>query len=131
MKKVFIAAVGIAAICIVVLLLLEKLGIVAPVFHGGFTDSQVREVERIIKDYYVKQLSASPSATEREQVAGGSTTVEVHMIKVSDRKLEGFAKISLHDQQSKDLGLSEIADTCEATMEMNSSQYIWKCKPEH
>jgi hypothetical protein len=52
------------------------------------------------------------------------------MIKVADRRLEGFAKISLHDQQSKELGLSEMMQTCEATMEMNSSQFIWKCKTE-
>ena len=66
---------------------------------------------------------------ERAQLASGSTTVDVHLIKVSDRKLEGFVRFTLRDEESKRLGVSEITESCEATMAVDSSDSIWKCHP--
>jgi hypothetical protein len=100
-------------------------------FHSGFTESQIAECEQTIRDYYLNQLRNSSSAAERQEVEDGSATVEVHMIKVADRKLEGFAKISINTQEARDVGLNEITQTCEATMDMDSQQFIWKCRLEH
>jgi hypothetical protein len=97
------------------------------IVRGGFTDADVRTCENKINEQYLEKLRNATSEVGRQQVTNSSTTVEARMIKVGDRRLEGFAKISLHDQESRDLGLDEIMQTCEATMETNSSQYIWKC----
>lgn len=129
MKKLIIAG-FVGAIAVVLLLLVyTRSNTIAPIVQGGFTDSEIRQCEQTIREHYLDQIKNS-SPTEKEEVENGSTTIEVRMIKVADRRLEGFAKISLSTQEAKNLGLSEIMQTCEATMEMNSSQYIWKCKPE-
>ena len=127
MKKLLIAG-FIAAI--VVLLLYTRTNLIAPIIQGGFTDTDIRNCENAIKEYYLGQLRNSTSAVERQEVADGSTTIEVRMIKVASRRLEGYAKVSINTKAARDLGLSEIMQTCEATMEMDSSQYIWKCKSE-
>jgi hypothetical protein len=69
----------------------------------------------------------SPSATEREQIDSGSTTVEVHMIKMSSKRLEGFANFTLRDDASKAIGMGEVRVPCEATMGENS-EWLWKCQ---
>ena len=101
---------------------------ITSLFQSGFTDDQIRQVEQTIKEYYLKGLSTSPSAVERGEVASGSTTVEVTMIKVSAKRLEGFAKISSSDQESKELGFGEVTIPCEATLGVHSDQWIWKCQ---
>jgi hypothetical protein len=100
----------------------------APTLQRGFTDAQIRDVERTIKDYFVQHMQNSPSAAEREHIANGSSTVEVHMIKMSSRRLEGFAIISLRDKESTELGLGELRVVCEATMGEDSNQWLWKCQ---
>ncbi len=131
MKKLLMAAAIVIAFGFVIfeaLAYMGKDGAVLALIHPGFTDSQVREVEQTIKDEYVRRLLASPSPVERYQVASGSTTVEVTMMKVSAMKLEGFVKISLHDEESKKAGLDEITQSCEATMSVESRQWLWKCQ---
>lgn len=100
---------------------------ITPIIQGGFTDSGIRHCEQMIRDHYLKQLRNSSSATtERQEVENGRTvTVEAQMNKVADRRLEGFVKISMNAQEPRG-GVSEITP-CEATMEMNSTRYIWKC----
>lgn len=126
MKKLLIAS---AIVVFVLLWLYTRSNTLAPIIQGGFTDADIRSCENAIREKYLEQLRNS-SEVEKQQVASGSTTVEAHMIKVGDRKLEGFVKLTLRDEESKKLGLTEVTQTCEATMEMNSSQYIWGCKPD-
>jgi len=134
MKKLLLAGLVGAIAVILLLLVYTRSNTIAPIVQGGFTDSEIRQCEQTIREHYLDQsknssgLSTSP--TDKQEVDNGSITVEVHMIKVADRKLEGFAKIHINAQEAKDVGLSEIMQTCEATMEMNSSQFIWKCKAE-
>ena len=128
MKQLFIVIGAIIIAAILLLAYMGKLDAVIAIFQPGFTDDQIIRVDQEIKDYYVKQMRASPSAVEREQIASGSTTVDVRMIKVSNKRLEGFVKISLRDEQSKRLGLGEITVPCEATMGVNSDQWLWKCQ---
>jgi hypothetical protein len=99
-------------------------------FHSGFTDAEVRQCEQTIKDYYLNQIKNSGSEKERQELESGLTTVEVRMIKVSDRRLEGYAKITINTQQAREVGLSEINQICDATMGVDSPQFIWKCHPE-
>jgi hypothetical protein len=99
------------------------------IFDGMIPDdAQIRDVERTIKDYFVQHMQNSPSAAEREHIANGSSTVEVHMIKMSSRRLEGFAIISLRDKESTELVLGELRVVCEATMGEDSDQWLWKCQ---
>jgi hypothetical protein len=62
------------------------------------------------------------------QILPVRSTVEVHMIKMSSRRLEGFAIISLRDKESTELGLGELRVVCEATMGEDSNQWLWKCQ---
>jgi hypothetical protein len=102
--------------------------IVQSTLHPGFTDAQVREIEQSIEDYYAKKLRESPSAAEREELANGSTTVTAKMLKVSSRRLEGFVKFTLRDEASRSAGLDELLLNCEATMDVDSTQWMWKCQ---
>jgi hypothetical protein len=120
--------VTLTVIVVIVVLLLLKNFDVASLFQPGFTDSQIRQVDQAIKDYYVNQMRTSPSALERREIANGSTTIEVQMIKVSAKRLEGFATISSDDEGLRRLGLEKISVPCETTMGTNSDQYIWKCQ---
>ncbi|MGA9987706.1 MAG: hypothetical protein WBP69_07985 [Terriglobales bacterium] len=124
MNKLLIPFLAILTAAVIVLLLLGHV----PTFQSGFTDAQIQAVELTIKDYFVQHMQNSPSAVEREQIANGSTTVEVHMIKMSARRLEGFAVISLRDKESTALGLGDLRVACEATMGENSDQWLWKCQ---
>jgi hypothetical protein len=128
MKQVVISVAVLAIAAFVVLAYIRRSDLFTSLFQSGFTDEQIRAVDREIRDYYLKRIQESPSAIEREQVDSGSTTVEVQMIKVSEKRLEGFATISLHDEVSKRAGLSEIRVPCEATLGVNSEQYLWKCQ---
>jgi hypothetical protein len=131
MRKVLIS-VGVCVTAGIVIawlaLLLFNRPRLTPLYQSGFSDAQVRQVEQDIREYFLKQMRASSSATERNQVASGSTTVDVRMIRMSPKKLEGFAKITLRDEESQALGLGEVSVPCEATMGMDSDQYIWKCQ---
>ena len=119
MKKVLLA--GIVGVAIGVLIMLWH------PFRSGFSDEDIRQCEQTIKETYLDRLRNSSSETERREVETGATTVEVQMIRVADRRLEGFARISLNTSEAKEIGLNEIMHKCEATMEMNSSHYIWRC----
>jgi hypothetical protein len=127
MKKVILIG-TILAVVIIVFLSLGRSGNMTPFFGNGFTDSQVAECEQAIKDYYMKLLTESASAVERHEVATGVTTVDAHMLKISDRKLQGFVKITSRNPEAQKLGLGEIAIPCEATMGVDSTQWIWKCQ---
>jgi hypothetical protein len=128
MKQVVITIGTIAVAAFLILAYIGRLDIVTSLFQSGFTDEQIKDIDREIRDYYLKQMRESPSAVERQQVASGSTTVEVTMIKVSERRLEGFATITMNDEDSKKAGLGEIRVSCEATLGANSAQYLWKCQ---
>ncbi len=128
MKQVLITIGILAAAGFVILAYMGRLDIVMSMFQSGFTDEQIKAVDQEIRDYYLKQMRESPSAIERQEIASGSTTVEVTMIKVSDKRLEGFATILLRDEVSKKAGLGEVKVPCEATLGVNSSQYLWKCQ---
>jgi hypothetical protein len=124
MNKLLVPVLAIITVGVIVLLALGHV----PTFQSGFTDAQIRGVERTIKDHIVKGMSSSPSAVEKEQIASGSTTVEVHMIKVSSNRLEGFAEITLRDEASKNAGLGDLTIPCEATLGVKSDQWVWKCQ---
>jgi hypothetical protein len=96
-------------------------------FHSGFSDADIRQCEQVIRESYLDRFRNSSSETERQEVETGATTVEVQMIKVADRKLEGYVRISVNTPEAKEIGVNEIAHKCEATMELNSSHYIWQC----
>jgi hypothetical protein len=132
MKRLLLGGIVGAALAILAVFayLSNSRSVISP-FHSGFTDSEVRQCEQTIKDYYVNQIKNSPNEKERQELESGLTTVDVRMIKVTDRRLEGYAKISINTQQARNVGLSEIMQVCEATMEMDSSQFIWKCHSEH
>jgi len=123
MHKLVVTVLAVLTAAAVVFLVLGHV----PTFQSGFTDAQIKAVESAIKDYFVQHMQNSPSAVEREQIASGSTTVEVHMIKMSSKKLEGFATITLRDDESKAVGMGEIRVPCEATMGENS-EWLWKCQ---
>ena len=112
---------------IVVLGFLTYSRVTRSLLRPGFTDADIRNCEQTIRDYYLNQLRNSTSEVEKQEVANGTTTINVHLIKVADRRLEGFVKISVNTQQAREVGLNEITQTCEATMEIDSPQYIWKC----
>jgi hypothetical protein len=95
--------------------------------NSGFSDEDIRQCEQTIKESYLNRLKNSSSETERREAETGATTVDVQMIKVADRKLEGYVKISINTPEAKDIGMGEIMHKCEAKMEMNSSRYIWQC----
>jgi hypothetical protein len=128
MKQVLLTIGTLAAAGLLFLAYIGRLDMVTSIFQSGFTDEQIKAIDREIRDYYLKQMRKSPSAIERQEAASGSTTVEVTMIKVSDKRLEGFATILLRDELSKNAGLDEVKVPCEATLGVNSSQYLWKCQ---
>lgn len=127
MKKILIGGIVGAAIAIALVAYFRSDG---SLVQRGFTGADIRKCEQTIRGYYLDQIKNSSSAVERQQVADGITTVDVQMIKVADRRLEGFAKIRANTREAKDVGFSEITQTCEATMEMDSTQFIWKCHVE-
>jgi len=101
---------------------------VSALLQSGFTDDQIKQIEQSIKDKYVTKMSTSSSAAERYQIASGSTTVKVKMLKVSAKRLEGLATITRSNLSAKELGLGEINIPCEATLATDSEKYIWKCR---
>lgn len=105
-----------------------KIDTITALFQSGFTERQRRNVEQEIRAYYVKGISNSPSVIERTEFNTGSTSIDVHMVKVSNKRLEGFVKLSLHDQTSRSLGLSDVTVPCEATLGVDPNQYVWKCQ---
>lgn len=123
MNKLLVPVLATLTVGLIVLLLQGRV----PTLQSGFTDAQIRDVERTIRDYFVQHMQSSPSAIEREQIASGSTTVEVRMIKMSSKRPEGFATITLRDDASKAVGMGEIRVPCEATMGENS-EWLWKCQ---
>jgi len=128
MKKLFIAGfIGAVAAIFLLVIYMRNSNVVAPIV-GGFTDAQIQDIEQSIRDYYLRQLRESQSPTEREEVASGSTTVEAQMLKVSDKRLEGFVKFTMRDEASRKLGLGEIILNCEATMNTDSTKWLWKCQ---
>lgn len=101
-----------------------QLTYVASLFEPGFTDSQIAAVNQEIRNYYVKDMK---TPEERKQLETGKSAVEVTMMKMSARRLEGFVTISIHDEVARNLGLEEVKIPCEATMGVDSNQYLWKC----
>ena len=92
-----------------------------------FTDNQIRDVEKNIKDEFINKFSHSASEIERQEMLDGKITIEVQMIKVAERKLDGFVKIHYDTEQARKFGLDEITIPCEATRDVDSSKYIWRC----
>lgn len=128
MKQVLVTLGIVAIATFAILAYVGRLEVITSVFQSGFTDEQIRAIDREIREYYLKQMRESPSAIERQQIASGSTTVDVQMIKVSERRLEGFVTITLNDEDSRQAGLGEVRVLCEATLGVNSEQYLWKCQ---
>lgn len=126
MKKLIIASV---IVVLILLWLYTRSNVLAPIIKGGFTDADIRSCENSIREHYLEQLRQSQSPTEREELASGSTTIEATMLKVSDKRLEGFVKFTMRDEESKKLGLGEINLNCEATMNTDSTKWIWQCQP--
>ena len=122
-----VAIIGSIAFALLLIYLWDS-HIVQSALHPGFTDAQVHEIEQSIEDYYAQKLRKSPNAAEREELANGSTTIDAKMLKVSDRRLEGFVKFTLRDEESRKAGLNELILSCEATMDVDSTQWMWKCQ---
>jgi len=95
-------------VVVAVVIIYSHSNVLRPAVQGGFTDAQIREVEQSIQNYYLEKQRNSSSAAEREQALNGLTTVDAKMLKVSDRRLEGYVKFTLRDEESKRLGLDEI-----------------------
>jgi hypothetical protein len=121
MKNLILA--GVVGVAIGVLIMLWH------PFYSDFTESDIRQCEQTIKETYANRFRNSPSETERQEVENGAITFDVQMIKVGERKLEGYMKISINTPSAKELGVNEISYRCEATMETTSSHYIWECNP--
>lgn len=128
MKQFLIALLIVLAIGAVALAVMGRFDLVISLFQPGFTDEQINAVERDIREYYLKQMRASSSVTERQEVESGMATVAVQMVKVSPKRLEGFVLISNKTPEAKAIGLDEVRVSCEATLGMNPNQYLWKCQ---
>jgi hypothetical protein len=91
-----------------------------------FTDSDITGIEQTIKDYYVRRLLASPNTSK--SVASGSPTVEAHMIKASDRELNGFVKVEGPDGFTRPCEATMTDATMDATLQVQHHA-TWKCSP--
>lgn len=121
MNKVLLA--GLVGVMIGVLIMLWH------PWDSGFSDADIRQCEQTIKESYLSRFKNSTSATERQEAETGAITIDVQMIKVADRKIEGYVRLLNSTPEAKEIGMNEIEYKCEATMEMNSSHYIWQCNP--
>lgn len=105
----------------------RNLDTIVSAFEPGFTEKQIRDVEQQIRSDVLKRLENSSSAVERQEVANGSTTVDVHMIKVSKKRLDGYTTISSNTGAARDIGLDKITVSCDATLGVRPDQYLWEC----
>jgi hypothetical protein len=75
-----------------------------------FSEAEILGAENDIRAQYEKQ---------------GFTVEQVNLVKESDRRLSGFVKFR------KSAGLPskvQMTKNCTATMDADSSRYIWECK---
>jgi len=123
MKKEFLAG----ALGVIIGMLIMSLYSQWHPLNSGFNDEGIRQCEQAIKESYLSRFKNSTSETERQEVESGALTIDVQMIKVADKKLEGYVTLLNSTPEAKQIGMNEIMYKCEATMEMNSSHYIWQC----
>jgi len=119
MKKIALS--GLIGIAIGVLIMLR------PPFHTGFSDADIRQCEQAIKEQYSDRLTNSPSEAERRALEDGVYAIDVQMIRVADRKLEGYAKVSINPRDPKNGGPIESTHKCEAVMDIASPHFVWNC----
>jgi len=85
------------------------LGLLAIGCSKGFSDADIEKTKADIRSYFEKE---------------GFTVMEVSMIRESDMKLTGYAKV-----EKKILGLPVPATkNCTATMDAQGGRYLWECK---
>jgi len=85
------------------------LGLLASACSKGFSDADVQKIKGEIRAKYEQE---------------GCTVMEVSMIRESDTRLHGFAKV-----EKKILGLPVSAmKDCTATMDVHGGEYLWECK---
>ena len=77
--------------------------------QSGFTDDQIKQIEQSIKDKYVTKMSTSSSAAERYQIASGSTTVTVRMLKVSTKRWRDLPRLQGATSLQKNMVLEKSA----------------------
>jgi hypothetical protein len=75
-----------------------------------FSEAQILGAENDIRAQYQKQ---------------GFTVEQVNLVKESDRRLSGFVRFR---KSSGLLSKVQITKNCTATMDADSSRYIWECK---
>jgi len=75
-----------------------------------FNEAQILGAENDIRAQYQKQ---------------GFTVEQVNLVKESDRRLSGFVKFR---KSAGLLSKVQITKNCTATMDADSSRYIWECK---
>ena len=75
-----------------------------------FNEAQTLGAENDIRAQYEKQ---------------GFTVEQVNLVKESDRRLSGFVKFR---KSAGLLSKVQITKNCTATMDADSSRYIWECK---
>lgn len=75
-----------------------------------FNEAQTLGAENDIRAQYEKQ---------------GFTVEQVNLVKESDRRLTGFVKLR---KSAGLLSKVQMTKTCIATMDADSSRYIWECK---
>ena len=91
---------------------------------SGFSDSDIEAVRASIRS---------------ELVGKGMIVSEVSMVKVSDRKLKGFAKVKMptYETAISPYGLNrtyrtpndvELTKDCIAEMSTDNKNYFWKCQ---
>lgn len=78
--------------------------------NSRFSEAQVLGAENDIRAQYEKQ---------------GFTVEQVNLVKESDRRLTGFVKFR---KSSGLLSKVQMTRNCVATMDADSSRYIWECK---
>lgn len=72
----------------------------------GFTDADIVEMRKSIKAEFEKNSQI--------------TVTDVVMLRESDYKATGYAKLSVGD-------LKDITKSCTAQMDQASKQYFWRC----
>ena len=101
-------------------------GLLAACTTHSFSDSDIAAAQQSIWFKFNSQPPPTPDTLV--------IVKEVHLIKVSDRKLTGYVKLQLSvDENRSGRGRTDWHDTfvtksCEVNMAENSDTYIWQCE---
>lgn len=104
----------------------------APLVRGGFITALLVFLFTLAAGAYLVNQSAHAKDTTNIELAirtnfekQGFTVEQVSLIKESDRRFSGFVKFR---KSSGLLNKVQLTKNCTATMDADSSQFIWECK---